>query len=105
MADTNDGGRIRDPFEEGKEKANRTSGNREESMTESGKDAFGKNSAVRDPASTGQDDRDTDAADTTDVGRLGQTPASSGTTSLGGEARGGNLEPGPGGVEGASGRS
>ncbi len=107
MPHTNEGDRIRDPLEEGEDKANRgrTSGNREESMTESGKDAFGSDSAVRNPDSTSHDEEPTDASDITYIGRLGNTPASSGTTSLSGERKGGNPEPGPGGVEGESGRS
>lgn len=54
----------------------KTSGNREESMTESDDDAFGE-----------------------------QSPSSSGTTSLGGESSGGSTRPGPGGVEGEGGNS
>lgn len=85
--------------------AKRTSGNREESMTESGEDEFGKGRVVRDPDPSGKGDEESDATKTSGAGTLGQTPASSGTTSLGGEPRGGNPEPGPGGVEGEAGRS
>jgi len=93
MANPGEGGRIRDPLEEGEDKANRltTSGNREESMTESGKDAFGKGSAVRNPDST-------EADETNSPG--GQSPKSSGTESLGGETKSTNDRRGPGGVEG-----
>ena len=100
--------RIRDPLEEGEDKSEtaRTSGNREESMTESGKDAFGSDSAIRNPDSTSQGDGTADESDTTNVGRSGrQKSATSGTTPLGGEPRGGAPEPAPGGVEGESGTS
>ena len=72
----------RDPLEENEDKASsmRTSGNREESMRESGKDAFGDKSAVRNP-----------------------NTASSGTTGLGGESSDADRIEGPGGVEGESG--
>ena len=75
VADINKGGRIRDPLEEGEDKSQRldTSRSREESMTESGKDAFGEKSAVRNPDSTSQDDGDMDRADTTFIGRIGDT--------------------------------
>ena len=74
--------RNRDPLEEGEDKSTktRTSGNREESMRESGKDAFGDKSAARNPSS-----------------------ASSGTTSLSGESSDADSLTGPGGVEGESG--
>jgi len=103
-----DENRIRDPLEEGEDKSEtaRTSGNREESMTESGKDAFGDKSAIRNPDSTSQGDGTSDNEDPTYVGRLGkQTPASSGTTPLGGEPKGGAAERAPGGIEGESGDS
>ena len=105
MADRNDGGRIRDPLEEGEDKANRmdTSGNREESMTESGKDAFGDKSTARNPDSTEQGDgtSESDPADNTYIGRAGeQFSSNSGTTPLGGESRDGDSRTGPGGVEG-----
>lgn len=94
MAGKNESGRIRDPLEEGEDKANsaRTSGNREESMTESGKDAFGRGSAVRNPDSSGQGG--SSSADGT------QDPADSGTTPLGGETPDSGDRKGPGGVEG-----
>ena len=87
--------RIRDPLEEGEDKANhmRTSGNREESMTESGKDAFGEGSAVRNPDSTEQGDGTSDE-------RGEQSPRASGTTSLGGEPGDAGDRTEPGGVEG-----
>ena len=71
MADAGKGGRVRDPLEEGEDKANRmdTPANREESMTESD-----------------------------DEGR--QSTHDSGTTPLGGESRGSSHQKGPGGVEG-----
>lgn len=93
----------RDPLEEGEDKAQLrgTSGNREESMTESGKDAFGDKSAARNPDSTEQGDGTSDPADTTYVGRIGeQRSATSGTTPLGGENREQDSRTGPGGVEG-----
>ena len=75
MADISKGGRIRDPLEEGEDKSQRldTSRNREESMTESGKDAFGDKSAVRNPDATSQGDGTTDPADTTYIGRLDES--------------------------------
>ena len=95
MTDREDVDRIRDPLEECEDKANRTgtSGNREESMTESGKDAFGRGSAVRNPDSTEQGDGTSD-----DTGR--QSPRESGTTPLGGEPSDAGDRKEPGGVEG-----
>lgn len=89
----NDRDRVRDPLEEGEDKSStaRTSGSREESMTESGKDAFGRGSAVRNPDSSEQ-------GDGTSEGR--QDPSDSGTTPLGGESPGSADRKGPGGVEG-----
>jgi hypothetical protein len=74
--------RNRDPLEENEDKAERagTSRNREESMRESGEDAFGDKSAVR-KANT----------------------ASSGTTGLGSESRNSDRVEGAGGVEGEKG--
>ena len=68
------GGRVRDPLEEGEDKSERldTSRSREESMTDSGKDAFGEKSAVRNPDSTSQGDGSSDPADNTYIGRLGE---------------------------------
>ena len=57
-----------------------TSGNREESMNDSGKDAFSGKTPVR-----------------------GSSTSSSGTTSLGGESRDSDRTQGAGGVEGESG--
>ena len=57
-----------------------TSGNREESMNDSGKDAFSGGKSVR-----------------------GTSTSSSGTTGLGGESRDSDRIEGPGGVEGESG--
>lgn len=75
-------------------------------MTESGKDAFGDKSAIRNPDSTSQGEGSSDNEDPTYVGRLGrQTSASSGTTPLGGEPKGGEPERAPGGVEGEGGDS
>ena len=93
MAAGNHEDRVRDPLEEGEDKANNagTSGSREESMTESGKDAFGRGSAVRNPDSTEQ-------GDGTSEGR--QDPSDSGTTGLGGESSTTADRKGPGGVEG-----
>lgn len=98
--------RVRDPLEEGEDKAQKTgtSGDREESMTESGKDAFGDKSAARNPDSTQQGDGTSDPADNTYIGRVGeQFSASSGTTPLGGESRDQDSRTGPGGVEGEQG--
>jgi hypothetical protein len=103
VADLNKGGRIRDPLEEGEDKAQRmdTSRDREESMTESGKDAFGDKSAARNPDSTQQGDGSSDPADNTYIGRVGeQFSSSSGTTPLGGESRDADSRTGAGGVEG-----
>lgn len=103
MADRDESGRIRDPLEEGEDKANRmnTSGSREESMNETGKDAFGDKSAVRNPDSTQQGDGTSDPADNTYIGRAGgQLASDSGTTSLGGEPRDASSKTGPGGIEG-----
>jgi hypothetical protein len=90
VADENE--RIRDPLEEGEDKSSsaRTSGSREESMTESGKDAFGRGSAVR---NTGSSEHEDDSE-----GR--QDPAESGTTGLGGESSDSADRKSPGGVEG-----
>lgn len=78
-----------------------TSKNREESMTESGKDAFGEKSAVRTPDASPQGDGTSDPADMTFVGKAGeQLSSSSGTTPLGGESRDADEKTGPGGVEG-----
>jgi hypothetical protein len=78
-----------------------TSKNREESMTESGQDAFGEKSAPQKPGTSPQGDGTSDPADMTFVGRPGdQRSSSSGTTSLGGESRDADEKTGPGGVEG-----
>ena len=95
--------RIRDPLEESEDKSEKlgTSSNREESMKESGKDAFGDKSAARNPDSTQQGDGTSDPADNTYIGRVGeQFSRSSGTTPLGGESRDQSSKTGPGGVEG-----
>lgn len=96
MAAGDDSGRTRDPLEEGEDKSNHlgTSGNREESMTESGQDAFGEDSAVRNPETTEQGD----GSSQTD-GR--QSSRESGTTPLGGESKDSGDLKGPGGVEGS----
>ena len=62
-----------------------TSGNREESMTESGDDAFGRESSARNAGGTKEK----------------QNPRSSGTVPLGGESPDSEGNKGPGGVEGA----
>ena len=89
--------RKSEPLDESGKKANgtSTSGNREESMTESGKDAFGRDNAIRNPDSTSQGDGSVE-----DPGE--QNPGESGTTSLGGESRDSGDVKGPGGVEGTS---
>jgi hypothetical protein len=106
VSDINERGRVRDPLEEGEDNANRleTSRSREESMNETGKDAFGDKSAVRNPDSTEQGDGASEPADNTYIGRVGeQFSSTSGTTSLGGEARDADSKTGPGGVEGERG--
>lgn len=100
----------RDPLQGGKDKreSQKTSGNREESMTESGKDAFGSSSEARIPelADDGDDGKGRDrSAGLSDPAAGKQTSRSSGTTSLGGERKGGAAERAPGGVEGESGTS
>ena len=104
MADRGDAGGIRDPLEEGEDQAQgrSTSKNREESMTESGEDAFGDESAARNPDPSQQGDGTSDPADMTYIGRIGeQRSASSGTTPLAGESRDAEDRKGAGGVEGA----
>lgn len=94
---------TRDPLEDGEDKSQTraTSRNREESMTESGKDAFGNKSAARNPDSTEQGDGSSEPADNTYIGRVGeQFSSSSGTTPLGGESREQDSKLGAGGVEG-----
>ena len=94
MAKGQDADRIRDPLEEGEDKSNitRTSGNREESMKESGKDAFGQGGAVRNPDTTEQGDGSSETGQ--------QSPRTSGTTPLGGEPSDAGDRTEPGGVEG-----
>jgi len=94
---------TRDPLEEGEDKSQMpgNSRNREESMTESGKDAFGDKSAARNPDATEQGDGSSEPADNTYIGRVGeQFSASSGTTPLGGESKDQDSKLGAGGVEG-----
>jgi|SRR5687768_7947607 len=84
--------RDRDP-----QYASQTSGSREESMKDSGKDDFGKKNPKQGDTASNQADgvkRDSDL-----------DPASSGTSPLGGESREANDRPGPGGVEGESGNT
>lgn len=92
----------RDPLEKGDDKAqDNTSKSREESMSESGQDAFGGKKAVRKPDASPQGDGTSDPSDMTYVGRPGeQFSSTSGTTSLGGESRDADEKTGPGGVEG-----
>ncbi|MEO5579274.1 MAG: hypothetical protein ABIR58_01335 [Gemmatimonadaceae bacterium] len=78
-----------------------TSGSREESMNEAGKDQFGKKPPPQAPAPEDQGDGTSDDLDETparDATR--QNPASSGTTSLGGEPKDAESIRGPGGIEG-----
>jgi hypothetical protein len=94
---------IRDPLEEGEDKSQLTgtSRDREESMTESGKDEFGGKSAVRSPDPTEQSDGTSEPADNTYIGRVGeQFSSSSGTTPLAGESSDQDSRIAPGGVEG-----
>ena len=103
MADRKEQSRTRDPLEEGEDKAQNigTSKSREESMNETGKDAFGEKSAARNPDSSQQGDGSSDPADNTYIGRVGeQFSSTSGTTSLGGESPDANTKTGAGGVEG-----
>jgi hypothetical protein len=99
MTDIGNGGRIRDPLEESEDKARRmrTSGNREESMTESGEDAFGDDSPIRNTDSESLRDS-SQAGDAAQPGK--QRPGSSGTTSLGGDSGDAADRKEPGGVEG-----
>ena len=84
-----------------KAKGKGTSKNREESMSESGEDAFGEKGAVRTPDASPQGDGTSDPADMTFVGKAGdQLSSTSGTTPLGGESRNADEKTGPGGVEG-----
>lgn len=95
MTDRPNDSQTRDSREKNPQDAPQTSGNREESMNDSGEDAFGKKSPQPDRSGATQADgtkRDDDL-----------DPASSGTTSLGGESRAANERPGPGGIEGESG--
>lgn len=103
VAERGEDARNPDPLEEGEDKAQGrgTSKNREESMTESGKDAFGDKGAARKPEAEPQGDGSSDPADMTFVGRPGeQRSSSSGTTSLGGESPDADSTTGAGGVEG-----
>ena len=75
--------------------ASQTSGNRVESMKDSGKDEFGEKSKTDRSASS--------QADGTKSGE--QNPASSGTAPLAGETPDSNDRQSPGGVEGTSGNS
>ena len=98
----NDDTRRRAPLDESRDRPTTgTSGNREESMKESGKDAFGRGTAVRNPESESQGDGSTQTGDASPRGgRSGkQSPSSSGTESLGGENRDSSRR-GPGGTEG-----
>jgi len=95
MTDRTNDRLTRDSREKDPQDAPKTSGNREESMNDSGKDAFGKKSPQPDRGAATQADG-TKRDDELD-------PASSGTTSLGGESRAANERPGAGGIEGESG--
>jgi hypothetical protein len=105
-----------DPLSEGEDKAETSglgnSGNREESMVESGKDAFGRGSAIRNPDQSDQVGWDRENPDAPDENTTGarrsapstfeetQNPRTSGTTGLTGETRDEDSRKGPGGVEG-----
>lgn len=80
-----------------------TSGNREESMEESGNDAFGEKKPVRDAPSQGDGSSKTGKPGEADEKKGDLDPATSGTTSLGGESSDGDALKGPGGVEGEGG--
>jgi hypothetical protein len=91
-----------DPLEKEDDKAQgKTSKSREESMSESGQDAFSAKNVVRKPDASPQGDGTSDPSDMTYVGRAGeQFSSTSGTTSLGGESRDADEKTGAGGVEG-----
>ena len=74
-----------------------TSGNREESMTDSGDDEFARGDAARNANRAGKSGQGKGGAD------MHQSPRESGTTSLGGETPGSDSIRGPGGVEGSGG--
>lgn len=65
MSETNEGGRIKDPIGKSEDKSLRvkTSQNREESMKESGSDAFGDKSSVRNPETSSQGDGTSEPTD------------------------------------------
>ena len=108
-----------DPLAEGEDKAEQSgfasSGNREESMVESGKDAFGRGSAIRNPDQTDQVNWDSENPDAPDENTTGarrsapstfegtQNPRTSGTTGLTGETPDSGSRREPGGVEGSEG--
>ena len=95
MSDSYNDSQPRNSRDQDAQNASQTSGSREESMKDSGKDDFGKKK--QGDTATNQADgvkRDPDL-----------DPASSGTTPLGGESREANDRPGPGGVEGESGNT
>ena len=77
--------------------ASQTSRNREESMEDSGKDAFGQKNPKPDRTASSQADGTTRSADL--------DPASSGTASLAGETPESSDRQSPGGVEGSGGNS
>ena len=95
MTDRYNDRQTSDSRESNAKDASQTSGNREESMKESGDDAFGEN-ARRDRKSSSQ-------ADGSKSGE--QDPASSGTTPMSGETADSNDRQSPGGVEGTSGNT
>lgn len=108
-----------DPLSEGEDKAETSglgsSGNREESMVESGKDAFGRGSAIRNPDQSEQVNWDSGNPDAPDENTTGarrsapstfegtQSPRTSGTTGLTGETPDAGSKREPGGVEGSEG--
>jgi hypothetical protein len=108
-----------DPLSEGEDKAEQSgfgsSGNREESMVESGKDAFGRGSAIRNPDQSDQVGWDSENPDAPDENTTGarrsapstfegtQSPRTSGTTGLTSETPDGGSRREPGGVEGSEG--
>lgn len=78
-----------------------TSGSREESMSEAGTHEFGAGSTAQDPDPDNQGDgtsEDREETPARDAGK--QNPASSGTTSLGGEPKDAESIRSPGGIEG-----
>jgi len=67
VSEPKDRERVKDPLDKGEDKSQRldTSMNREESMQESGKDAFGEKSSARKPDPSNQGDGTSEPTDET----------------------------------------